>query len=203
MEPPVTLGLFAALGHAPQILQERLFSMLMKRATAVMTNVPGPADPLYLAGAKIKQIMFWVPQSGDIGMGVSILSFNDMVQFGLITDAEMVPDPEAIIAHFRPKFEQLLYYVLMSSWGDDGERAFEKAAPKKAPRQPSRKSRQASESQGLDEAAPDKAPLQPAGKSRRAAEPRKRGPRIKAESAPKPAAAPKPKTSARRKLPRA
>jgi WS/DGAT/MGAT family acyltransferase len=200
MEPPVTLGLFAVIGHAPKIVQERLFGMLMKRATAVMTNVPGPAHPLYLAGAKIKQVMFWVPQSGDIGMGVSILSFNDMVQFGLITDAEMVPDPEAIIAHFRPKFEELLYYALMSPWGDDGEGAIEKEAPKKAPRQPARKSRRASEPKASDEAAP--APVQPASKSRRPAEPRKRGPRLKAESASKPAASPKPKTSARRKLPR-
>ncbi|WP_127077543.1 wax ester/triacylglycerol synthase family O-acyltransferase [Rhodomicrobium lacus] len=122
LEPPVTLGLLEVIGHAPQIVQDRLFNMLMKRATAVMTNVPGPKEPLYLGGARISQIMFWVPQSGDIGMGVSILSFNDMVQFGLITDAAMVPDPEAIIAEFRPKFEQLLYYVLMGSWGDADEK---------------------------------------------------------------------------------
>lgn len=124
LEPPVTLGLFMALGHAPQILQDKLFNMLMHRATAVMTNVPGPQHPLYLGGAEMKQIMFWVPQSGDIGMGVSILSYNGMVQFGLITDAEMVPDPEAIIANFRPQFEHLLYSVLMSSWdGEDTEQA--------------------------------------------------------------------------------
>lgn len=119
LEPPVTLGLFEALGYAPKILQDRLFNLLISRATAVMTNVPGPRHPLYLTGHEIKQLMFWVPQSGDIGMGVSILSFNNMVQFGLITDAAMVPDPEAIVAHFRPKFEQLLYYVLMGSWGEE------------------------------------------------------------------------------------
>ncbi|MGB8870341.1 MAG: WS/DGAT domain-containing protein, partial [Rhodomicrobium sp.] len=119
LEPPVTLGLFAALGYAPKIVQDRLFNLLLARATAVMTNVPGPRHPLYLTGHEIKQIMFWVPQSGNVGMGVSILSFNDMVQFGLITDAAMVPDPEAIIAHFRPKFEQLLYYALLEPWGDE------------------------------------------------------------------------------------
>ncbi|KAI94371.1 acyltransferase [Rhodomicrobium udaipurense JA643] len=123
LEPPVTLGLLEVIGHAPQMVQDRLFNMLMKRATAVMTNVPGPKESLYLGGARVSQIMFWVPQSGDIGMGVSILSFNDMVQFGLITDAAMVPDPEAIIAEFRPKFEQLLYYALMGAWGDADERA--------------------------------------------------------------------------------
>ena len=116
LEPPVTLGLLMALGYGPKIVQDKLFNLLLSRATAVMTNVPGPAHPLYMAGHEIKQIMFWVPQSGDIGMGVSILSFNGMVQFGLITDAERVPDPEAIVAHFRPQFEQLLYHVLMEPW---------------------------------------------------------------------------------------
>ncbi len=52
LEPPVTLGMFAILGHAPQMLQDRLFDMLIHRATAVMTNVPGPKTPLYLGGAE-------------------------------------------------------------------------------------------------------------------------------------------------------
>jgi len=63
--------------------------------------------------------MFWVPQSGNLGIGVSILSFNDKVHFGLITDAAMVPDPHAIIARFAPEFERLLYFVLMSAWGEE------------------------------------------------------------------------------------
>ena len=145
LEPPVTLGMFAVLGYAPQMLQDRLFNLLLHRATAVMTNVPGPQNPLYMAGAEIKQMMFWVPQSGDIGMGVSILSFNGMVQFGLITDAQMVPDPEAIIAHFRPQFEELLYYVLMSPWGAaDAEATEHEAQHAAAPAPQARKSRPAS-----------------------------------------------------------
>jgi diacylglycerol O-acyltransferase / wax synthase len=112
-EPPVTLGLLEALGYAPQVLQDKVLDLLLSRATAVMTNVPGPRRPLYLAGNEIKQVMFWVPQAGNIGMGVSILSFNGQVQFGLITDAALVPDPQAIVARFKPEFEQLLYFVLL------------------------------------------------------------------------------------------
>jgi diacylglycerol O-acyltransferase / wax synthase len=123
-EAPVTFGLFAALGFAPKLVQDRLFDMLLSRATAVMTNVPGPQHPLYLAGARLDEIMFWVPQSGDIGMGVSILSFGGRVQFGLVTDAAIIPDPEEIVARFNPEFEQLLYHVLMEPWGEDeGEEA--------------------------------------------------------------------------------
>ncbi len=112
-EPATTLGLFAVLGYAPKLVQDKLFDLLLSRATAVMTNVPGPQNPLYLAGSELKQIIFWVPQSGNIGMGLSILSFNGRVHFGLITDAALVPDPQSIIARIQPEFERLLYLVLM------------------------------------------------------------------------------------------
>jgi len=117
-EPAVTLGLFAALGYAPKIVQDRLFDLLLSRATAVMTNVPGPQKPLYLAGSELKQVMFWVPQSGNLAVGASILTFNDRVHFGLITDAALVPDPDAIVARFAPEFERLLYFVLMGAWSE-------------------------------------------------------------------------------------
>ncbi len=115
-EPPVTLALMAALGYAPEVVQDWLLEFLLGRATAVMTNVPGPQHPRYLAGARIKQAMFWVPQPGDIAVGVSILSFDGQVQFGLMTDAAVVPDPGAIVARFGPEFEKLLYFVLMEDW---------------------------------------------------------------------------------------
>jgi len=112
-EPATTLGLLAALGYAPKVVQDKVFDLLLSRATAVMTNVPGPQTPLYLAGSELKQIVFWVPQAGNIGMGLSILSFNGYVHFGLIADAALVPDPQAVIARIGPEFERLVYFVLM------------------------------------------------------------------------------------------
>ena len=119
-QPVLTLGLLAAAGAGPKLLQDQLISVLARNATAVMTNVPGPRQPLYLAGAKIDNLMFWVPQSGDIGMGVSILSYNGQVQFGLITDRGLCPDPERVIARFAPEFETLVLTTLLAPpWTGD------------------------------------------------------------------------------------
>jgi len=115
-QPVLALGLLAAMGAGPKILQDQLLVALARNASAVMTNVPGPQQPLYFAGAKIAQFMFWVPQSGNIGMGVSILSYDGAVQFGLITDRGLVPDPEHVIANFAPEFEKLVLTTLMSPW---------------------------------------------------------------------------------------
>jgi diacylglycerol O-acyltransferase / wax synthase len=112
-EPATTLGLFAALGRLPKLVQDQLFNILLSRATAVMTNVPGPTEPLTIAGSTLKQSLFWVPQTGDVGMGVSILSYAGKVQFGLITDAALTPDPEAVVSRFPEEFENYLYYVLL------------------------------------------------------------------------------------------
>ena len=61
-------------------------------------------------------MMFWVPQTGSIGIGLSILSYNGKVHFGLIADAKLVPDPRAITKRFQGEFEKLLYLALMGRW---------------------------------------------------------------------------------------
>jgi len=113
-QAPVTLGVLSLVGMAPKAVQTQLLDLIAKKATAVMTNVPGPQQPLYMAGAKLAQMMFWVPQSGDIGMGVSILSYNGGVQFGLVTDRSLVADPQTIIDAFAPELEKLLLTLLLS-----------------------------------------------------------------------------------------
>ena len=110
----VTLGVLSIVGMAPKAVQTQLLDLIAKKATAVMTNVPGPQQPLYMAGAKLAQMMFWVPQSGDIGMGVSILSYNGGVQFGLVTDQSLVADPQTIVNGFAPELERLLLTLLLS-----------------------------------------------------------------------------------------
>jgi WS/DGAT/MGAT family acyltransferase len=110
----VTLGVLSIVGMAPKAVQTQLLDLIAKKATAVMTNVPGPQHPLYMAGAKLAQMMFWVPQSGDIGMGVSILSYNGGVQFGLVTDQSLVADPQTIVQGFGPELERLVLTLLLS-----------------------------------------------------------------------------------------
>jgi len=112
----VAYGLLAALGMAPAALQGVALELFSRKATAVATNVPGPQQPLYMGGSRVREMMFWVPQTGSIGLGVSILSYNGRVHFGLIGDARLVPDPDAVMRRFGPEFEKLLYLALMGNW---------------------------------------------------------------------------------------
>lgn len=109
----VTLGFLAALGMGPSAVQKPVLDIISQKATAVLTNVPGPQQPLYLAGSKVKEMMFWVPQNGKIGLGLSILSYDSKVFFGLISDRRLIAKPSEITSRFKKEFEKLLYLGLM------------------------------------------------------------------------------------------
>ena len=111
----VSFGLLAALGLGPAMVQRPALEMFSRKATAVATNVPGPSAPLYLAGCKITDQMFWVPQTGSVGMGLSILSYNGMVHFGLIVDKKNVLLPNLIVQRFKPELEKLLMLTLLGA----------------------------------------------------------------------------------------
>ncbi len=115
-QPVLTLGLMAALGRLPASVESAAIDLLSTKATAVATNVPGPQQPLYLAGGRIGRLIFWVPQSGDIGLGISILSYAGNVQFGLIADALRVPDPDAVTARFHEEFDRVVLAALLGPW---------------------------------------------------------------------------------------
>jgi diacylglycerol O-acyltransferase / wax synthase len=115
-QPLLAFGVLAMTGTMFKPLQDRVLNLYAKKATAVMTNVPGPKDPIRFCGRAVDQVMFWVPQSGDIGLGVSILSYAGGVQLGLITDTGMCADPQAIVDGFAPEFDKLLLLALMAPW---------------------------------------------------------------------------------------
>jgi len=119
-QPVLTLGLMAALGRMPATVEAAAIDLLSTKATAVATNVPGPTRALYLAGARIGRLIFWVPQSGDIGLGISILSYAGQVQFGLIADAGRVPDPDQVTARFCEEFEKVVLAVLLGPYLKNG-----------------------------------------------------------------------------------
>jgi hypothetical protein len=92
-------------------IQELVVAIFGTKGTAVMTNVPGPRQPLYLAGAPLSSVMGWVPQSGSLGLGVSIISYNGQVRLGVATDKRLVPDPETIVSLYHDEFDALLALV--------------------------------------------------------------------------------------------
>lgn len=110
-EPMVTYGILQSIGRAPKWAHRMVVKMFSEKASAVMTNVPGPQEQLHIMGAPIQTLMFWVPQAGDIGLGLSILSLNGTVRVGVCADHSTVPDPSALVKAFEEEFAALLELV--------------------------------------------------------------------------------------------
>jgi WS/DGAT/MGAT family acyltransferase len=106
-EALVAFGVLSLIGRAPVEVEQLGLRFFGSKATAVLTNVPGPRQPLYLAGRRLEKVMFWVPQSGHLGLGISILSYAGDVMLGIATDAKLVPDPERIVESFKVEFDSM------------------------------------------------------------------------------------------------
>ncbi|NHZ73244.1 MAG: wax ester/triacylglycerol synthase family O-acyltransferase [Nitrospirae bacterium] len=107
-EPVVVLQVLGALGASPKTIQQLVLRIFGTKGTAVLTNVPGPRETLYFSGRPIRGFVFWVPQSGRLGMGIAIASYAGQVQVGIATDEGLVSDPEAIVAGFHEEFSAML-----------------------------------------------------------------------------------------------
>ncbi len=106
-EGAVSYSLLSVSGLAPEPVERRIVDMFSGKGTAVMTNVPGPRKPVYLAGTPVRTVLFWTPTSGHIGMSVSIFSYRGEVTVGLMVDAALIPDPQEIVKQLERELTTL------------------------------------------------------------------------------------------------
>jgi diacylglycerol O-acyltransferase / wax synthase len=106
-EGPISFGILNALGMTPAQVESRLIRFFSEKASAVVTNVPGPRRPVYLAGVPVSGVLVWAPCSGTLGMTVSIFSYAGEVTVGFMTDVGVVPDPEPLVRAFDRELRTL------------------------------------------------------------------------------------------------
>lgn len=107
-EPPVSYGILQVMGHTPVSVERALIEFFAAKASAVVTNVPGPREPLHLDGQRILRVLPLVPQAGHIGTGITILSYAGGVTIGVNVDARQVPDPDVLTADMAAELGALL-----------------------------------------------------------------------------------------------
>lgn len=106
-EPRAVLGALWAAGHLPAAAERRLVNFIGHKAAAVVSNLPGPRETLRLGGARLRDVVFWPPQSAGIGIGVSLLSYAGRVSLGVSADAAHLPDPQALVRAFQQELASM------------------------------------------------------------------------------------------------
>jgi len=107
-EAAAAFGILEVLGYFPTELEEQAVRLFSSKASAVLTNVPGPRNHLHMKGRRLQHIMPWVPRAGNIGIGISIFSYAGEVRLGIACDNGLVSDPETILEGFEREFAQIV-----------------------------------------------------------------------------------------------
>jgi diacylglycerol O-acyltransferase / wax synthase len=115
LQPPMSLMVLGLMGLLPAAVQAPAIELFSRKGSLVASNVPGPQAPLYMCGQRISEMYFWVPQSGTMGIGISILSYAGQVFFGIIADDRLIDDPQAVVDRIGPEFERLLLAVTVGT----------------------------------------------------------------------------------------
>jgi diacylglycerol O-acyltransferase len=103
----VALGVLGAMGVASRELEELGVDLFTRKASLLVTNVPGPPMPIHLAGKRLDDLLVWAPVSGHVGLGVSILSYAGRVRVGVACDAHVLQAPSELLGALERELELL------------------------------------------------------------------------------------------------
>jgi diacylglycerol O-acyltransferase len=95
---PVALAVLGLVGRTHRRVVGLVIDLFSAKGSLVVTNVPGPKQPLHLHGRRVAGVIAWPPQTGSLGVGVSIISYAGQVEIGLMSDDRVVRDPDALLA---------------------------------------------------------------------------------------------------------
>lgn len=74
----------------------------------IISNIPGPKTALFFAGAKIDAIYPMGPVMEGVGLNITLLSYGDSMDFGLLVDKDLMPQVWQLAAAIEDEFAALL-----------------------------------------------------------------------------------------------
>ncbi|WP_213958501.1 wax ester/triacylglycerol synthase family O-acyltransferase [Variovorax sp. dw_954] len=99
--PMLASGMASLMGRSK--LSERLPAV----ANVLISNVPRPREPLYMAGGKMSTYLPVSAISHGMALNMTIHGYNDQLAFGLLACRRTVPDIEVLGSYILPAFEEL------------------------------------------------------------------------------------------------
>ena len=104
-------GLYPLLATTLTLLPGAAFSWLARQALGrvnlVCTNIPGVAETLYMAGAKITAVYPFASPVEGTPLIVAMVSYTDRMDIGIDTDPEAIPDPHWLTEFFLASLDEL------------------------------------------------------------------------------------------------
>lgn len=103
--------------------QVRLADHVRPPCNVIVSNVPGPPVPLYLAGARVDAVFPLGPVADGVGLNLTVLSYVGQVFVGLVADARAVPRLDDLAGLVEQALAELVGAALARTGPDSGDRA--------------------------------------------------------------------------------
>ncbi|MGE5829886.1 MAG: wax ester/triacylglycerol synthase family O-acyltransferase [Micromonosporaceae bacterium] len=84
-----------------------LMAVMRQRVNATSASIPGPTEPLYLAGARVLEVYPVLPLVANEPLGVGALSYAGAFTIGIIADRDAFPDLDVLVAGMRDDLDAL------------------------------------------------------------------------------------------------
>ena len=125
-------------GFAPPTIMSQAARLQQRQRffNLVVTNVPGPQQPLYLLGRRLRSLYPVVPLAGRQALGVAVMSYDGRLGFGLLGDYDALADLDTLADMLRTSIDALAEGASVPRRAARGRRSTRAAAGVPAPRRP-------------------------------------------------------------------
>lgn len=99
----------ALLAQAQRVVgRTKILDRMNPPFNVILSNVPGPRESLYLAGAEMQTYYPVSAITDGQGLNITVVSYRDHLDFGLIAGRELVPDVEEFEVAFNESLAELV-----------------------------------------------------------------------------------------------
>jgi WS/DGAT/MGAT family acyltransferase len=109
-EPQGGESVLGAVAHAPHLLQHVVSRMMAspRAFNLVVSNIPGPTEPLYMLGCELEEVYPVVPLADRHAISIGLTTIGDGAFFGIYADPESLPDIELLATFIDESIDELL-----------------------------------------------------------------------------------------------
>jgi WS/DGAT/MGAT family acyltransferase len=99
-----SLGTLIRGRFAPRLM---LVAVMRQRVNVTTASIPGPTMPLYLCGARVREVVPVLPLIANEPLGVGALSYAGQLNVGVVADRDVYPDLDVFVAGAREELQTL------------------------------------------------------------------------------------------------
>lgn len=118
-QPGMNSVALSALAYTPRPVQQAMAHVAAspRAYNLVISNVPGPRDPLYMRGCRLERAHPVIPISDGHGLSIGVTTVGDRAGFGIYADRRTIPDADLVAQRIDLAIDELLGVAIGSREG--------------------------------------------------------------------------------------